>query len=86
MKQNLQDRLTKISGDIIVLFCSGKASCYSNMDMMQYNPGTIHKIQDLCAQRNLLIDMINEDARDQAQEEKEIDANTAGVVGESDSR
>lgn len=89
---SLQTRLNLLHGNLIQLLVSGKGGAYANKDLIEFKPGTIEKINGLLAQRNLILEMMEEEcknlqhARNKTSEEETVNVDTTGVVGESDSR
>ena len=63
----LEKRLYQVLNDIIELLGTGKAECYANVDLIKFEPHTVDKLNRLLAQRNLLVEML--------QENKEIEDN-----------
>jgi hypothetical protein len=61
---DLQFKLKEINNQIIVLFCSGIASQYSNKDTIEYSPGTVEEIDNLLSKRNLFIELLKEKQND----------------------
>ena len=60
MVETLEGKIAKASNEAIKLFCSGRAECYANKDLMEYKPGTINEIRDILAKRNALIELQSE--------------------------
>lgn len=58
---SLQSRLNILNGDILELLVSGHGEEYANMDMIKFRPGTVRKLNELIAQRRLVIDMMTEE-------------------------
>ena len=56
----LENKITEANNEVLHLFCSGRAECYANKDLMEYKPGTINEIRDILAKRNALIELQSE--------------------------
>lgn len=62
---NLQTRLNRLHNDLVQLIVSGKGGSYANVnkDFIDFEPGTIEKINRLLAQRNLILEMMEEECK-----------------------
>lgn len=60
---NLQTRLNLLHNDLVRLIVSGKGGSYANKDLIDFKPGTIEKINRLLAQRNLILEMMEEECK-----------------------
>lgn len=61
---NLEKRYIDLSNELISMFAKGTGSCYSNMDLMQYEPNTLTKINDLLSRRNELSHLLDEENKE----------------------
>lgn len=61
--KSLPVRLNKIKDEIIHLVVSGKGGAYANKDLIEFEPGTIEKINELLAKRNLILEMMEEECK-----------------------
>ena len=60
---SLQTRLNRLHDDLVHLIVSGKGGSYANKDLIDFEPGTIEKINKLLAQRKLILDMMEEECK-----------------------
>lgn len=61
--KSLQTRLNIVHNDLVQLLTTGKRESYANLDRVDFEPGTIEKMNRLLAQRNLILDMIEEERK-----------------------
>ena len=61
--KSLQTKLNELNDEIIHLVASGKGGAYANKDLIEFEPGTIEKINAKLAQRNLIIEMMEEECK-----------------------
>lgn len=59
----LQTRLNSLHNTLVQLIASGEGGAYANKDIVEFKPGTIAKINELLAQRNLILEMIEEESK-----------------------
>ena len=52
MEEKLTERLNELCHQLILVFCSGTGSKCLNKDLMEYEPGTLDKIDDLLSRIN----------------------------------
>lgn len=57
MQKTIQNQLNKIHNELVQTLVTGKATCYVNLDRMDFPPGTVDKINTLLAKRNGLFDL-----------------------------
>lgn len=61
---NLEKRYIDLSNELISIFAKGTGSCYSNMDLMQYKPGTLSKVNELLSRRAEINDLLEEENKE----------------------
>lgn len=61
--KSLQTRLNILHSELIQLIVSGKGETYANKDLVEFKPGTIAEINELLAQRNLILEMMEEESK-----------------------
>lgn len=61
--KSLQTRLNIVHNDLVQLLTTGKGETYANLDRIDFEPGTIEKINRLLAQRNLILEMMEEECK-----------------------
>lgn len=60
----LEQRYVNLSNELISIFAQGTGSCYMNMDMIQYKPGTLSKINELISRRAEINDLLEEENKE----------------------
>lgn len=55
---DLEERYVNLSNELVSIFSKGTGSCYSNVDLIQYEPGTLNKINELLSRRAEINDLL----------------------------
>lgn len=55
---DLEKRYVDLSNELVSIFSKGTGSCYSNVDFIQYEPGTLNKINELLSRRAEINDLL----------------------------
>lgn len=58
---DLEKRYIDLSKELISIFAQGTGSCYSNMDLIRYEPGTLNKINELLSRRAEISGLLDEE-------------------------
>lgn len=55
-------KLSEVHGEICKILTTGKATLGANMDIIQFPPKSVDTINQLLAQRNLLLDLLKSES------------------------
>lgn len=60
----LEQRYVDLSNELISIFAQGTGSCYTNVDMIKYKPGTLSKINELISRRAEINNLLEEENKE----------------------